>query len=221
MRFNVRFQPVDFILFGFEFPITDFGHLRKISLPLVAIGIQTQLFHVLFGVLKSIHAFLFTFPLGRQRMAFFFQQGHFLLQQLLFFARFFLFKGDQFDFYLTNFAVQRIQLFGFRIDFHPQFGRCFINQVNGFVGQKTVRDVPMRKFYRPHNGFVLDAHLVVVFIAFLNAPQNRNGTFHIGLVHQDFLKTAFEGFVFFKIFLKLIVRCCPNGAKFAPRQGGF
>jgi ABC-type microcin C transport system permease subunit YejB len=69
------------------------------------------------------------------------------------------------------------------------FGRSFINQINGFVRQKTVCDVTVREFSRSHNGWVSDFNPVVNLVFLLQATQYGNRGLHRRLAHNDFLKT--------------------------------
>ena len=63
--------------------------------------------------------------------------------------------------------------------------------------------------------------MVVGFVAVFKSAQDGNGIFHIRLVDQHFLETAFEGFILFKKFLVLIKRGGANGPELTACQCRF
>jgi len=46
-----------------------------------------------------------------------------------------------FNFKTADFAVYPVKLFGAAVYFQPEARRGFVNQVNGLVGQKTIRNI--------------------------------------------------------------------------------
>ena len=94
---------------------------------------------LLIGLLFLVQACL-------QGMALFLQVGQFFFQcfQALFAGLvLFFFECLTFDLALHDLAVDTIQFFRLGIDRHPQPRGRFVNQVNGLVGQKTVRNVTL------------------------------------------------------------------------------
>ena len=68
----------------------------------------------------------------------------------------------------------------------------------------AIGDVALRKLYCRNNGGIFDEYLVVVFVLFFDATQNRDGIFGTGFVYDDRLKTTHKSFVFLKVLLVFI-----------------
>ncbi len=77
----------------------------------------------------------------------------------------------------------------------------------------------MRQRRRGHNRRVLDAHVVVRFIALLQSAQNRDRIFNVRLAHVDNLESPLQRRVLLDVFAILIQRSCANGPQLATRQG--
>ncbi len=117
-----------------------------------------------------------------------------------------------FDLDLSRTTVEGVDLLGHGVHFEAQTCRRLIDQVDRLVGQKTRRDVAVRQLDGSHNRLVLDADLVVVFVALLQSTQNRNGVFDRGLIDHNLLKTTLQGLILFEIFLKFVERRRTNRA---------
>ena len=126
-----------------------------------------------------------------------------------------------FDFERGLLALELIDLGGHGADLNGERGGGFVDQVDGLVGQEAVADVAMRERGRGHNGGVLDAHVVVRFVAILEPAQNRDSVFNVGLADVDDLETALEGGVLLDVLAVFIQRGCADGTQFAARQGGL
>ncbi len=93
--------------------------------------------------------------------------------------------------------------FAFR---HKMLGRArLINHVDSFIGQFAVGDIARRQL---NCGFdrisgVFDA--VMVFKIAFDAAQDFNRIIHAWFIHVDFLKTAAERAVFFKMLAVFFV----------------
>ena len=122
------------------------------------------------------------------------------------------------DFERGRLALELIDLGGHGADLNGERSGGFVHQVDGLVGQKAVADVAMRERGRGHNGRVLDAHVVVRLVALLQAAQNRDGVFDVGLADVDDLEAALEGRVLLDVFAVLVERGCADGAQLAARQ---
>ena len=101
-------------------------------------------------------------------------------------------------------ALQLVDLRGHGADLNGERSRGFVHQVDGLVGQKAVADVAMRERGRGHDGRVLDAHVVVRLVAILQAAQNGDGVFHVGLADVNDLKTALQGRVLLNVLAVLV-----------------
>src|SRR5262249_53040446 len=97
-----------------------------------------------------------------------------------------------FDFKLRGPALKLIDLRRHGIDLNAQRSCGFINQVNGLIRKKTVRDVAMRECRCRHNGGILDAHTVVHLIALLQTAQDGYGVLNVRLANKNNLEAALE-----------------------------
>ena len=79
----------------------------------------------------------------------------------------------------------------------------------------------MRERRGSNDGGVLDANSVMHFIALLQAAEDRDCVFDIGLADEDDLEAAFEGSVFFDVLAVLAERGGADGAEFSTGQGGL
>ena len=79
----------------------------------------------------------------------------------------------------------------------------------------------MRQVDGGNDGVVLDAHLVVVFVALLQAAQDGDGVLRRGLIDHDGLEAAFQRLVLLKIFLILLERRGADASQLAAGQGGL
>ena len=77
------------------------------------------------------------------------------------------------------------------------------------------RRVVEAAFHGGDDGVVLDTHLVVVLISFLQSPQDGNGAERVRLDDHDRLETAFQCLIFFEVFLILVKVCGTDAAKFS------
>ena len=73
----------------------------------------------------------------------------------------------------------------------------------------------MRELGSGNESIVLNTHLVVVFITFLQTAQNADGILHTWLVHHDSLESAFECLVLFEILLVFFQCGGSDGSDFA------
>ena len=111
-----------------------------------------------------------------------------------------------------------INLHGQRVDFNAQTCGRLIDEVNGFVGQETVRDVTVGQHGGSEDRGVLDLHAMVNLIPLLQAAQDRDRIFNGRLTDVRFLEAAFQRFVLLDIFLILAQGGSANAAQVAARQ---
>ena len=122
------------------------------------------------------------------------------------------------DFELRGASLQLVDLRRHRVNLDAQRGRCFVDQVDGLVGQKAVGDVAVRQCRRCHNGRVLDAHAVVHFVLLAQPAQDRDRVLHVGLAHEDDLEAALQRSIFLDVLAVLIQRGRADGPQLATRQ---
>lgn len=86
----------------------------------------------------------------------------------------------------------------------------FVNQVNSFVGQKTVADVLVRQLRCSYKCFIRVSELVMNLITFAQTLQNLNGFFNSWFRHFHWLKTSLQGRVLLDMLPVLVQRCGSN-----------
>ena len=118
-------------------------------------------------------------------------------------------------------AVQFIEFFRLRVNFHLD-ARCrFINQVNGFIRKETIGNVAGGKFCRCHDCRVSNFDAVVNFILFLQTAQNSNRVFDARFVDDHFLETAFQSRIFFDVLSVFVQGRRTDHMQFAARKSGL
>ena len=96
----------------------------------------------MFILLYLVHQVAFALPFGTVFLLLLLEVGNLLTQ--LFELRFVVLSADSLTLYLQLFesASDLIEFFGQRVAFHTQFGCRLIHEVDGFVGQESVGDIP-------------------------------------------------------------------------------
>ena len=94
-----------------------------------------------------------------------------------------------FGFQLCHLLLQVQELGNFRVA-QVAAGAGFIQQVNGFVRQETVRDVAFRQLDDARHDGVGHTDAVVLFIVDADALDDLNGVQQRRLLDLDGLKTA-------------------------------
>ena len=204
---SLVFQGLQLFLQFRQAPVLQFRQLVQVIVPLGLLHLLLYGADFLLHFTNFYNAGLFIVPALDQGCVFFPQFGQLLLQLHQTIRRcrvFFFFQGLLFNFQLQNLTLAFINLRRRRINFRTEPGRRFIHQVNGLIRQEPVVDVPLAHHCRSYQRGVLDPYAVMVFIAFLQAAENRNGIFHAGLVDHDRLEPALQGAVLFNIFMVFI-----------------
>ena len=174
--FQLLLNMFDVVFQHFQFAVAYFSHPFVVALTLSPFRFELQVFHLLFVVLNTVYESLFPFPFGAEGFLFVSQFGYVLveLRELAFRRRFlvlvsrlFVFDGFAFYFELLQPSCYLVELFRHRVAFHTQFCGSLVHEVDGLVGQESVGDVSFRQFHGSYAGVVLDTHLVVVFVSFL------------------------------------------------------
>src|SRR5262249_21743452 len=154
---------------------------QMIELSLKLLGVRELLFlalpprrEICRALFQGAQFFLEPFePLLRARIAFF-------LERLLL------------DFELYDLAIDRIELLRLGIDLHFERRRGLVDQVDRFMGQKTVGDIAVGQRGRRHKRGIGDANAVVLLVSVLQAAQNGDRILHAGLVDVNWLETSGE-----------------------------
>ena len=201
-----------------QFAIADFGHTSVVALAFSLVGLELELLHLLLVALNLIEECFLALPFGTLLLLVGLEGVDNLAEfgKLLFVAL--ALDGLALNFQLLQPAAQFVNLFGHRIALHAEFGGGFVHQVDGLVGQEAVGDVAVAEFYGGNDGFVLDAHLVVVLVTFLQAAEDGDGRGHVRLINHHGLESTLQGFVFLKVLLVFIQGGSTNGTQFSTSQ---
>ena len=79
--------------------------------------------------------------------------------------------GLTLDFELLDLARRIVESLRHGVHLEAELGGRLIDEVDGLVGEETVGDVAHRQLHGGDDRLVLDAHLVVVLIALLEAAE--------------------------------------------------
>ena len=99
----------------------------------------------------------------------------------------------------VGFRFQRLQIRRGSIVRDAQARRCLVHEVDGFVRQIAVVDIPCGQPNRRLQRLVRDFQFVVRLIFVAQSVQNADGVLGGGFADHDRLKTAFQRGVFFDI----------------------
>ena len=212
---------LDVVLGVFDEPVAQLGHTAVVALPLLVGGLQLIILNEFFVLLDLVHDVFLGAPLGFQGVALLLQFRDGLGKCRDFLRRVFAFDGLALNLQLADFTLNLIQLFRLGIDFEFQLRGGLVDQVNSLVGQETVGDVPLRKFHGGDEGVVHDSHMVVIFIAFLQSTQDRDGRIFVGFGDEHGLETTLESLILLEVLLVLVEGGGTDGAQFATRQRRF
>ncbi len=144
--------------------VAQAGRGLQVGPPLGLLDLQLGGLDPLFGGSDGLDGLLFLLPLGPQTGGLLPQVGQLplqLLQALLGGLVRLLLEGLPLDLQLHDFPVNLVQLGGLGIYLRAQLGSGLVNQVNGLVGQVTVRDVAVGEGGSGDGGCVGDAHPVM------------------------------------------------------------
>ncbi len=97
----------------------------------------------------------------------------------------------------------------------------FVDQVDGLVGQETVRNIAIGMRYSEVDGVVGVSDRVVLLLSVLNAEQNLGGVAFIRRRNLDGLETALERTVFPDRLAILARRSRADALNFTTRQSRF
>ena len=123
--------------------------------------------------------------------------------------------GLAFNLKLLQLTCNLVKLLRHRVALHAELCRSLIHKVDGLVGKETVGDVTLGELYGGNAGIVLNTHLVVVLITFLQATKYRDGRKLVRLVDHNSLETTLKSLVLLEVFLILVECGCAYAAKLA------
>src|SRR6266516_1114523 len=201
--------------------VTDFGHTRVVALTFGLLLLDVRLLDLFFDRTNRLNQFFLALPAQLHPGGLLAELTQFLLNQGQTLTRagiVFLTQRLALDFKLDDLPFHGINLHGHRVDFNAQTGGRLIDEVNGFVGQETVRDVTVGQHGGREDRGVLDLHAMVNLIPLLQAAQDRDRIFNGRLTDVGFLEAAFQRFVLLDIFLILAQSGRANAAQVTARQ---
>ena len=196
----------------------------KIAFALRLLQLGARLVDLLFQLLRAAQLFLLGAPARGQI-------GGFLLQfQQIGFQRFQPFAGGvillalqgfALDLHLDDLAVDLVDFFGLAVYLHAQTRRRFIDQIDCFIGQKTVGDITIGQSRRRNDRAIRDADAVMQLILFLQTAQDRDCVCDAWLAHENRLEAPRESRIFFDIFTVFVQGRGTDAMQFAARQSGL
>ena len=201
--------------------VTNLRNAAVLAAAFEVFRLDTELLHTLSGIPNRANDIFLLFPARPEFVTLFLEFGDLFINPLGLALCAVPLDGFPFDFQLPDLPFHLIEILRHGVNLDPKPGRRFIDQVNGLVGQETIRDVPVTEFGRRYDGGVLDPHAVMHLVAVLDAAQDGNGIGYGRLCDQHHLKTAFQRLVFFEVLAILVEGGCADGAQFAAGESGF
>ena len=209
---------LDVVLQLLQLAVADLSHFAVVALALGFVGLELQVLDLLLVLLDLVDEPFFGFPFSPELMLFLLQLGNLLVELLDLVGIVFAFDGLALNFELLQVAGDLVELLRHRVAFHTQFGGGLIHQVDGLVGEETVRDIALREFHGCDAGIVGDTNLVVVLIALLQSTQDRDGVDLVRLVDHDGLEAALQCLVLLEVLLILVKGGGTNGTQLTTGQ---
>jgi len=163
-------------------------------------------------------------PFGLHGTELFPHFGKFLLdlgQVLLGKGVLFFFKRRLLNLMLDDLALDDVQFGRHGVDFGPDHGAGFVDEVDGFVGQEAVGDVSVRQGRGGDDGLVLDFDAVIHLVPFLEAAEDGDGVLHRRFLDQHGLEAPFECRILFNVLPVFVQRGGADAVELAPGQHGF
>ena len=188
-------------------PMFEFGGPVQIVFAFGNLNLLAHLFDFLAQNLDGLDLFLLRVPLGSEGFRSIAQIGEFLAQVFqtgLARLVLLLFQGGFLYFQLHDPTRHFVEFRRQRIDFRPDHGAGFVNQVNRLVRQEPIGNVTMAQGRGGHQRVILDADTMMHFKTFFQAAQDTDRVFDGGLFDHDRLKAPFQGGIFFNILAVLI-----------------
>ena len=219
--------------------VADLGRARQVHRRLGRVGLDAQALELFFDFFDVLEDLLFVLPPRLYLAGLFAQVGnllfyHFdagagllsgghssgLLPRLMLgggvFAQRLLFHLEPHDAAMRVLQHRRLV---FQRD--AQRGGRLVDKVDGFVGQKAVRDVPRGQLDRGNERRVGDMHPVEELILLLQSAQYCDRVVGAGLQHVDRLEAPLEGRVALDVLLVLAQGGGADDVQVAARQRGF
>ena len=212
-----------FFLVGKE-AVLNLAGSAEVAFALRLFELELELLQLFLDDIGLVDNRLFILPLGLETVGFLIEVSDFLLdllQPILARVIFFFLKSLALHFELHGLSFELIDFCREAVEFDLETRRGFVDEVDGLVRKKSIRDVAIAQSCRGNDGGILDADTMVNFVALLDSTQDSNGVFGAGLIDHDGLETAFERRIFFDVFPIFVERRRSDGAELATGQLGF
>ena len=122
------------------------------------------------------------------------------------------------DLELHDPSFELVELGRHRVDFHAQFRRRLVHEVDRFVGQEPVRDVAVGQDGGGHQRAILDLHPVMELVTLAQTAQDADRVLDGRLADHDGLEPPLERGVLLDVLPVLVERRRADGVKLAPGQ---
>ena len=170
-RLELVLYRLDVVVERFEFTVAYFSHAFVVAFALGTFSLKLQLFYLLLVLLYLVDQRFLAFPLCTERTLLVFQFGNVLVELCNLVGIVLALDGLAFNLKLFQLTCNLVELLRYGVALHTQFGSSLVHKVDGLVGEEAVADVALREFHGSYTGIVLNTHLVVVLIAFLQSTQ--------------------------------------------------
>ena len=194
--------------------ITNFRYLAIITGPFRIVSLDLIILHLLTLALKFGKNLLFLVPTLAQFISLGIQCLEFLLDLVHLERHALTLDGLTLDLKLADAAVKFGNRLRHGIHLKTELRSCLIHKVNCLVREKAVSDISMRQFDCRYQGIILDPHLMMILISFLEATHDGNGSRRGWFIDHYHLETPLKGLVSLKILLILIQGSRADGTEF-------
>ena len=201
-----------------ELAVFEFGGTVQIVVALGFCDFAAHMLDFLAQFLNLADRILFVFPTRFHGVELLTHVSQFFLNDRQAFARkcvIFLFERGFFNLVLHDAAAHIIQFLWHGVHFRANGCTGFIDQVDGFIRQETIRNIAIGKGSGGNQGLIRDFNAMEYFVTFLQTTQNGNRIFNRRFRNQNRLETTFQGGIFFNVFAVFIQRRCANAMQFA------
>ena len=182
------------------------------------------LLDLLAQVAQLLHALFLGLPLRLQRVAIGLQIGQLFFELGQPIARggvLLLLQRLALDLQLHGAARDFVQLGRHAVDLGAQLGGGLIDEIDGLIRQKTIRDVAIGQHGGGDQGGILDADAVMDFVALAQAAQDRDGVLDRRLIDHDRLEAAFQRGILLDVLAIFVERGRADAVQFAAASMGL
>lgn len=122
---------------------------------------------------------------------------------------------------MNDLALNHIELHGHGVDLRADHSAGFVNEINGFIGQESIRDIAIGKRCGGDERLILNFDAVEHLKAFLQAAQDGDGILHRRLIDHYGLEAALQRRIFLNILMVFVERRCADAVQLASCKHGL